>query len=240
MKFQKLDPKQVPQVIALGVLSLGALGYAAVNFMGTPARSNSPAAAQQAKVQPASATTEPGAAAANTPGNGPEGTMAGNLTLPGQYNPDPFRAPASADEKKTPAPAPAPKFTPPSRPAPALPSVGREFTPPPAPSVPVVPPAPVAPPAPERPNVVVTGIIDVEGNPDMALVEFGAEQRIIQIGDQLSDYKVKKIGLDGIWLVHGKDRFFVALGTPNTPGAPGAPAATGTPAVPAPALPGRS
>jgi len=82
-----------------------------------------------------------------------------------------------------------------------------------APVAPAPAPAPVPVTPPERPNVSVTGIIDTEGAPGMALISVASDQRIIQVGDVLpQNYRVKRIWNNGIELVNGRDRFFVALG----------------------------
>jgi hypothetical protein len=81
-------------------------------------------------------------------------------------------------------------------------------------------PAPPAPPA--RPELLLTGVIDAEkGGTDMALVIMEDQQRILQVGDKLpNNYRVAKIGLGGVWLVSGKDRFFVAVGEKTEPATP--------------------
>ena len=138
------------------------------------------------------------------------------LSLPGGYNPDPFQGPAA---KALPAP---PKATPtPSDPAGDLKPRGPGALPNPGGFGPLLPsgpgtPGPQAPVEPTRPTVAVTGIIDVEGGTDMALVEMGQNQRIVQVGDMLDTYKVKKIDMSGLVLVNGKDRYFVALASSDT------------------------
>lgn len=219
MKFQKLDQKQVPQVIILGILTAGFLGWAGFQWIGAAGSAQAqPASAPGKKV--ASADPGDGAAAgqAGVPGqpgapvSGQPGQPLPNVGLPvGGYNPDPFRAPANLD----PADKPVVKPSAPAKPEPArwpgspgpLPGAGNPevVIQPGGPTLPVEPPAPV------RPTLTVTGIIDVDGGHDMALVEMNQQQRIVQVGDLVDSYRVKKIDLSGVVLVHGKDRFHASL-----------------------------
>jgi hypothetical protein len=238
MKFQKIDQKQAPQVVILVVLTVAILGYAGFQFLGgsngsahadtntPPPNINRSASAQTgdpgkgvapqtgqpgqsaAGVQAAvtQADGQPGAA---VPGAGPAGAAQPNVGLgaPG-YNPDPFRSPAKVEPVK-PVVKPAPvehhqteRW--PGNPG-ELPNPGGPGVAPGGPTLPVPPPAPV------RPTLTVTGIIDVQGGTDMALVETGSQQRIVQVGDQVDAYKVKKIDLGGILLVNGKDKYYAGL-----------------------------
>lgn len=207
MKFQKIDQKQLPQVVVLGVLSAGVLGWAAMQWLGSSRPAN---AAPQKDDQQLASAAAPGAEANGgvTAGMLPSDTdPAPKLAVPGGYNPDPFRGPA-------------PKVEQPSRSEPPPPPpdirVERSFGPLPNPGglgpgrLAPVEQQPVEEP-PVRPTLAVTGIIDVEGGTDMALVELGQSQRIVQVGDMVDTYKVKKIDLKGLLLVNGKDRFFAAL-----------------------------
>lgn len=222
MKFQKLDQKQVPQVVILGVITVGILGWAGYQWIGAAssarAETNPPAAARMAQADKGaahSATGEPTATGqpdAGTAAGGPAPAGAGAVGLGvGGYNPDPFRAPANVEQpaKVTPAPAPKPaQHEQPSARWPgnpgALPNPGGE-------GGATLPAGPVEPPAPVRPTVVVTGIIDVDGGHDMALLEMNSQQRIVQVGDEVDSYKVKKIDLNGVLLVNGKDRYYAGL-----------------------------
>jgi hypothetical protein len=66
---------------------------------------------------------------------------------------------------------------------------------------------------PDRPAVALTGVLDTEGAPGMALLMVDTERRVVQVGDVLpKNYRVKKISQNGIELVNGRDRYFVALG----------------------------
>jgi hypothetical protein len=85
---------------------------------------------------------------------------------------------------------------------------------------PVAPEKPAPPPPPVRPELAVNGIIDAEGGKDMALVAMGEKQRILRVGDKLpNNYRVKRIGMDGVLLVHARDRYFVELGAKEEPAA---------------------
>ncbi len=216
-KFEKLDQKQMPQVIVLGVLCVGVLGYGVMQAVGGE-KKPAPAAEQ------ASATSEPAGATSTTPeaeaGVQITQTGAPGLQLPGTFNPDPFRPLKTGKPVATPPPAPAPAPAPaPTRTArlpkwptfEGLPSLGgNEGLPPAQPSV--ITPAP--PPGPVRPTVVLTGVIDVEDGDDMALAVLdGKDRRILQVGDVVANnYRVKKIAMDGILLINGTDKYFVTLG----------------------------
>jgi hypothetical protein len=233
MKFQKLDPKQVPQVAALGVLSLGVLGFAGFSFLSSLA----PAAATQPPAGKAEAAPAAGADKAKA-GSAAQIAQAGTngpaLQLPAIFNPDPFhpavtpKAPPGAAVKPA-----APAHSEPKHGAqrsaaypPSLPAVAAPGSRPSAAPSPGAPAAPLLPPAPVRPTVSVSGIIDAQDGPDMALAEVDSVQRIIQVGDVLPNkYRVKRIQMDGVLLVNGKDRFFVALGSKAQAANAGAPAA---------------
>jgi hypothetical protein len=112
--MQKLDQKQVPQVIGLGVVAVGVFGYAIFNFaLGGPKRevtapvekveavattpSSTTAAGTTAAVTGAVNATETGAVPGAPGATGPGGVQVVQNTppampLPGQYNPDPFRS----------------------------------------------------------------------------------------------------------------------------------------------------
>lgn len=232
MKFQKIDQKQVPQVVILVVVTVGILGYVGYQFLGgsngsahadtntPPPNVNRTASAQTGQEHPDQAgapgqagagaeaghPAQPGAAA---PGAGPAGAPQPNVGLGASgYNPDPFRAPAQlnpvkplVNEKPLVKEKPAERW--PGNPG-QLPNAGGPGVAPTAPAPPVAPPV-------VRPTLTVTGIIDVQGGTDMALVEQGSQQRIVQVGDQVDAYKVKKIDLGGITLVNGKDKYYAGL-----------------------------
>lgn len=215
-KLEKLDQKQMPQVIVLGVLCVGVVGYGVMQAFG----------GEQKPAKPAGEAAAAGAATAAAPDSpdaesGVQITQAGaaGLQLPGTFNPDPFRPLASGKAVAKSAPAPPPAAPAPTRMAKlpkwptfqGLPSLGGEGGLPPAqPSV--ITPAP--PPGPVRPAVVLTGVIDVDDGDDMALAVLdGKDRRILQVGDVVANnYRVKKIAMDGILLINGTDKYFVTLG----------------------------
>lgn len=219
-KLEKMDPKQVPQVIILGVLTVGVLGWGAMQAMGSGGEKK-PAAATAAATPDDDEKTEPAAAGTGT-GSDVQITQAGApaMQLPGTYNPDPFRPAKGAKSTLPPLEAapPPPPVRKPLRTASALrwpgnfesvPSLGGGDVP----AKPeVVVPAP--PPAPIRPMMLVTGIIDVEDGDDMALIVLdGRDRRILQVGDVVANnYRVKKIAMDGVMLVNGTDKYFVSIG----------------------------
>jgi len=215
-KFEKMDSKQLPQVIALGVITLGVLGYGVVQAMGPGDKkpAEAPAAATAAAGDDAE-EQKPGEA-----GSDVQITQAGApaMQLPGTFNPDPFRPLRGAKVAPMPAPAPAPRAAAkPVRTASALrwpssfdnvPSLSPSGQAKPETLVPAAPPAPV------RPMMLVTGIIDVEDGDDMALIVLdGRDRRILQVGDVVANnYRVKKIAMDGVMLVNGTDKYFVSIG----------------------------
>ncbi len=210
MKFEKLDKKQIPQVLILSVLALGVIGYAGFTYL------------SQAPVATASGTAGPGGGAA-----GPAVQPVLPITvLPagavgGQYNADPFKPafrPGEDGLKPMVRVSRNPGFGEMALPFPGLP---------PAPSGVAGPArqpgtgqgtAEAAPPVPgpERPTCLVTGVIDAEDGASMAIVKFGERRQIVSLGDAVSnDYWVKEIKLTGITLVNGKDRFFVPVSKPE-------------------------
>jgi hypothetical protein len=220
MRIQKSSSKQLPQVLILGVLTAGALGYCGITFLGSGPKKPSGAAS----LKPASAANS-SASLPNAPGT-PLGTPgapgaemaqvpAAEIPLPSLHNPDPFKPAAQPDMFRAPRPAqPAPAPGPAWPNVPALPPAG-------GPEGPQGTAQPPVEQGPVRPDIAVTGVIDAEDGKDMALVAMGSDQRIIQVGDMLpNNYRVKRITLDGVLLVNGKDRFFVTLGA-KTPAAPG-------------------
>lgn len=236
MKMQKLDSKQVPQVIALGVLSVGVFGYAVFTFAGSapkPAAGKSAAKSTPSASGSASTTDAPatGSSVAGTqmalsvaetggdpahPAAGAPGAAPG-INLPGQYNPDPFKAAVKPDApvkavQVTPKPAPAPVKP---KPAPQLPDASLKG--PAAPLTSLIAPPPAAP---ERPEVRVTGTSVTDGL-NLAILEIGPEHRVVQVGDVVSKgYRVKKIQLQGVVFAKDKDHFFQGVGAKSDPNKP--------------------
>jgi hypothetical protein len=208
MAYKKLDSKQLPQVIILGLACVGFFGWAGFQLLKpqadaapAPTVGHPQAAAPNPAATSPAATTGKGTEVAARPTGADGQLVPAGLGFPKGYNPDPFRPAAGSMDPVVVRPSAPP---PPRNPWPDAPSL-----PGPEAVAPSAPPGP--PPAPPRPTVAVTGIIDVLEGTDMALVEANAEQRIIQVGDMIDAYRVKKIGMDGILLVRGSDRFFVSL-----------------------------
>jgi hypothetical protein len=90
-KMQKLDSKQVPQVIIMSVLAVGLLGYAGITLFGESPKPDAPSV-KTASIKDASAQSNP--ANPGEAGATPEGaTPLRGMQLPSIYNPNPF-APA--------------------------------------------------------------------------------------------------------------------------------------------------
>ena len=248
-KMQKLDPKQVPQVIVLGALCAAVLGYGGYTFLS----GSSPNTAQ---ADPAQKDPE-GGSEVGVQGSGVQGAD-GDVRAPGKrvaqggslpapppiFNPDPFKPnakPAQGSAVGVQGSVQGSEvgvqgsggggagFTGDPLPPPG-PGQGSGFGAPGSGggdgSAGASPSQPVKP---TRPILAVTGIIDVDtqGGNDMALIELGSEQRILRVGDRLPNgYYVKRIALDGVLLVHHgggsvlRDRYFVALGNKSQLGAP--------------------
>ncbi len=244
MKLDKLDPKETPKLVALGVVCLGVVGYGLYSFLGTSPPP--PPAAKNDKAKPNAV---------------PENPVAG-MQLPPTYRADPFKPAVNpvAPDGAAPVPvaskaagaAPAAGATPrvtiaePRRHRAALFAdewprltvpAGASGTAPLQPtragfgaapwdagagSPTAGPPAAgVAPPPPAivRPAVVVTGILSVD-TADIALLEVstdkGVEKRVVHVGDEVGNrYQVRKIVATGVHFARGKDTFFVALGEPS-------------------------
>jgi hypothetical protein len=234
MKFEKLDKKQLPQVVVLGVLTLGVVGFGGFKLLS--GSSAAPVQADGAPKEPAETAQNP-----ENPQGGPK------IAVPGEvFKSDPFQPVVKPTDPNAPAPPVAPppaKGTEPDRPrtkaikvasngggAPVLPS-GSPAPQPAAPVAPVAPSGPAvvkpAPPLPpmvhvdvpadpgaHRPQLHCVGV--VEGKPNLALLRFKDKdntRRIVQAGDVLpGGYKVRQIALDGLVLDSGRDRFFVPVG----------------------------
>lgn len=250
MKFQKLDQKQTPQVVALVVLVIGVFGwagYSAISSAAPPKKKPTQTSLGNETVQIAKApenvvgnsrTGVPGSPAdpaniaagvaaaegAATTGGPVPSPIPGGAPLPSIYSPDPFRSLVPSQPKSGRTGKSAGSLAPskPVRTARNLPfrlpgSEGMWSGPGGSAEVRPAPPAP-----PVRPELELTGVIDAEkGGTDMALVVIDDQQRILQVGDMLpNNYRVKKIGLDGVLLVCGKDRFFVTVGKKTEPAQP--------------------
>jgi hypothetical protein len=236
MKMQKLDSKQVPQVIALSVISVGVFGYAVFTFAGSGPKPSPSKSAAKSSTSATASTPETGASSAESSvagtrmalsvaeaggdpahpaGGSPE--AAPGINLPGQYNPDPFKAtmkpePPVKAVQVTPKPAPAPVKP---KPAPQLPDASLK-----GPATTLINPIAPPPAAPERPAVRVTGTSVTDGM-NLAILEIGPEHRVVQVGDVVSKgYRVKKIQLQGVVFVKDKDHFFQGVGAKSDPNKP--------------------
>ena len=204
MKLEKLDSKQVPQVIVLGVLGVAALGYGGWKLMsGT---SSAPAQAATPVSETTTVVSEKPDPKKAQPAKQMAAVLPGMGTLNPQFNPDPFRSKAPNPENLRPTPAPTPPPAPPVERAPSWTNGAGglpDLDPTPAPVT------PAAPAGPQRPEVAVVGVMDAQGGKDLAILKLGAEQRLVGVGDMVAnDYRVKSVGLDGVWLTHGRDRYF--------------------------------
>lgn len=218
MKIDKLDPKETPKVIAIGVLGVGLFGYVLMTML----------AETPPPPPPKKEDDKKGQIAENQ-------NPIPNIVLPPIYRPDPFQKPAglvltppldqtaqsappgprpggnqqtlnrirnriAMDEPgswNTTFPLPRPGFPP----APAL-----------DPQNAGIPVATPQEPQPIRPTVWVTGVITISGE-ETALVDVGEERKILRVGDVVgNDYKVRQIARNGVFFVNGKDTFFVNIG----------------------------
>jgi hypothetical protein len=225
MQFKQLDSRQVPQVVVLGVLTVGVLAYGGFSlFSAATARPAQPAA------PPPAPETAPAAAQAQAVGTGaaarsaPVPPSVAALLAGSAYTPDPFRPSATARSGSRPngdagqalargtrtmgaalGSALGSLFGGVARGMAGAAGTGSVAG--------GTGDAQAAPPPPERPDLAVTGIIDAEGGPDMALVTVGSEARILQVGDVLPGrYRVTRITLSGVQLATKDDRWFVPLG----------------------------
>lgn len=238
-KMQKLDPKDTPKVIAMGVLAVGMFGYFAMQMVGPP-RKPAPAAKKgDAQVKQASAAAE----AAPVDQEQLQKDLSRFGATGSVFNPDPFRPAKLPNQIRKPAPAtktqaaPAEKIV---RGPGALPGVPYGIAPGSV-GAPAPPPAQALPVQLPRPELTLSGIIDAQDGADMAVAQMGQESVILKVGDRLpNDYKVLKVTLQGekaaggLWCENKpakgqkKDRFFIPLGghTPALP-TPGAAAGSG-------------
>lgn len=204
--------KETKQLIAVGGLTLIFVGYLGFQLMGSGSK-------------PPPAPPKQAAAAAGAPGQptalDPQ-TQVLISSLPPAYNPDPFRPhirPAGERRPTAPPLRPTPQPERERYSGPQLDWPGRVNVRPGPGGGPQANPdrvKPEPPPPPDRPQVTVSGIIDSHSGNDMAVIAVGADTRLVTVGDQVDKgYSVASIGLDGIWLVNGKDRFFVPLAGPS-------------------------
>ena len=248
----KLDKKQLPQYIALGVLTAGVGGYTVYHFAaaGPVSASTRPAAA------PVSART-----AAAAPG-GPQlaGTAPAGTAPPADTGDAPPPTPAMHDPFAVGYVDPGTLPVPPGVPAPKLPALGRQIASlgsisplpvglpvapplpgsglgtfsPKAPSLPVGPSAPALPAAPALPDPPkwnVTGVLMGAGG-EVAILRSGDARRIVRVGDFVDSlYRVSALSRTAVQLRHGASVYRIVLGTDKAaPGASSAPAPVSLPA----------
>ena len=256
MGFQKIDKKQMPQVIGLGVVSCGMFGYFAVKMMAPTASAAPPPPAKKADVTVA--------AAANTPGAGPvPGTTAASGTAPATdaATPDappptpgmrdPF-IPAISDATAPTPPAPvkmqvASRVTsdsdalhlPAAPPLPSVEAVGdRALAPLPGASSPTASLAPM-PVVLSAPPWTVTGVVR-SGPEEMVILRSGEARRIVRAGEMVdAHFRIADVTRDYVVLRHGAQSFTLPLGGPKiVPAAKRPPAPQGTEFSAPPAAPG--
>lgn len=267
MALQKIDKKQLPQVIGLGVASCGMFGYFAYKMV-MPSAAAAPA--PPAKAAP---TPSGGGAAGGTAKAAPAATTASAPPMvapppsPGMHDPFVPAIIGTAASAAGPMPA-APQAakiqeasisgpTAAVPPAPPLPPMGRgDGQPGPltTPTGPTITPMPVAPSAPPW---TVTGVLR-SGGETMAILRNGDQRLIVHAGDMVdSQYRIVEVTREFVVLRHGEQSYSLPLGgsktddkgdqgkgqtTAPTAGAPfvGSPPAAGTPATittPSPATP---
>ena len=260
--MKKLDTKQLPQFIALGVLTAGVGGYAVYHFAAP-----SPVSAD---TRPAAATPAPGKTGILKPGDGPAapgspaaltaaavpGAVTGDAPPPSSAMRDPF-APGYVDpttlHTATPgAAAPAlPKLAgkqtastgfvsplPVGLP-PALPGSAATGPMPALPAGPAAPPLPAAVvPAPPAPTWTVTGVLSGAGG-KVAILRSGESRRIVRSGDFVdSTYRVAGVSRTAVVLRHGLFVYQLKLGGVKTaPSAPVSAPPSPPPAATRPPLP---
>lgn len=243
----KLDKKQLPQYIALGVLTAGVGGYSVYHFAAA-----GPVSAATAAAAPRASATAPAQAAKPVPAGAAVAADTGDAPPPTPAMRDPFTV-GYVDPGTLPAPlgGAAP-------PVPALPAPGKQVaalsplsplpvglpSAPPLPgsglglfpakaaglpsALPAAPPAPVLPAAPalpDPPKWTVTGVLMGEGG-EVAILRNGEARRIVRAGDFVdSVYRVSAVSRTAVQLRHGALVYRIVLGADKpAPGASSAPA----------------
>lgn len=222
------DKKQLPQVIVMGVLSLGLLGYAASILMAPPPTARAAAApgAPAAAATPVASTAGAAPATSTSTVDGSE-PVAGliDAVAPSQTMRDPFVS--CIQQITTPTtPAPPPVSTavqnflkPPTQTVAAMPampsaSVIRPLsdTPPILPSMTAIQPA--AAPPPPLTVWTVTGVLFGSGSAKkIAVLRSADSRRYVALGSMVDD-QYRLIGIDrfGVTLQQGKTRLRLKLG----------------------------
>ena len=239
----KLDKKQLPQFIALGVLTVGVSGYTVFHFVSAgPVSAGTRPAAAPVSTRIAGApglAAKPGAP--KLPAAAPAGTAdTGDAPPPSPAMHDPFAVgyvdpgtlPAAALAAAAPKPLPGkqvaalPALTPLPIGLPAAPPLpggsfsGVPMKSPGLPMAPFAPALPAAPALPDPPKWTVTGVLMGEGG-EVAILRNGETRRIVRAGDFVdSVYKVTGVSRTAVQLRHGALVYRIVLGgVKPTPGA---------------------
>jgi hypothetical protein len=238
--FQKLDKKQLPQVIGLGVASCGLFGYFAVKMIAPTASAAPPpktaASATAGTAASGSATTSATSSASSAPDansapvpDAPPPTLAMRDPFVPQENSDPDPAapimPAVANVPTLPNAAPAVSATgtasdvPPANLGP-LPS---SLAAPNSPGTLASQPAPIAALPPVAPAWTLTGILE-SGKSQVAILRNGDARAYVQPGEMVdANFRVVDVTRSFVELRHGSQTYTLILGGPKTPPAqPGA------------------
>ncbi|MHB9036119.1 MAG: hypothetical protein ACYC64_05590 [Armatimonadota bacterium] len=212
----KLDKKQLPQLIVLGVLVLICIGY--VSFKAMSPSAPPPAPVQQPKPEAVNADDETVSDSADVEiGAAPAGVFPDLTSTPARR--DPFVPYASLDAAMTEAQQPAPKTRPEPAPARVVSNPNGRV-----PRIATNPFNPFAQPS-ERsvdtrqvqvqeqvPEFTLTGVI--RGYRNVAIIRCGEGGRYVVKQGQLIDgrYKVESVSDDGATLVYKNRRIHVKLG----------------------------
>ena len=191
------DKKQLPQVLVLGTLSAGLLGYFTLKLLTPPPTQ---AAAAQATTSSSVPTTD--TADADAASGLPDVSALLGAASPTDTMRDPFAAPDQAPATVT---APSPKS---GSTIPGLPGLGQV--------------APLAIPS-AAPSWAVTGVICSDNNPaeSLAIFRSGDQRRYVRLGEMV-DGTTRLIGIDrgGVTVARGDDHIRIALGAAPPEGAP--------------------
>jgi hypothetical protein len=230
------DKKQLPQVIGLGVLSAGLLGYFGLKMITPPpTQAAAPATSGQSSTSTASGASV-GSAASNQDSSVPVVTALIGASAPSDTMRDPFTpptlpaaVPSGATQNGTTPNGSAPKAG--AGAVPGLPNLGQ------------VQPLPVRSAVSDPTAWAVTGIIRSDRDPDASLAIFrsGTERRYVRLGSMV-DESTRLIEIDrgGVTVSRNNDHIRLTLGIAPAPPAPAAPAPSspGFPSFPfGPALP---
>ena len=241
MSNVQIDKKQLPQVIVLGVLSVGCFGYFASRMI-------APTAATADGVAPAPVATASTSSSASSTASAPSDQVAMGFIdappAPGMR--DPFFSSLSPVDPDAPVAPPTPSSAPPLPHASlaSLPSMGNVQP------LPSIGPAPTAAPLPLSKAAIaraavaqlgwtVSGVVAPYGNPSasMAVLRSGDERSFVRIGSRVDGmYTVTLITHTGIILQgNGQSLHLHIGGDPSAPPAPaqpiGASVSSGQPAA---------